>query len=145
MSFASVKPVIATFAVLLVGCVVGGLGFALGRDSADPAKAQQVAAVTAGHASAKERRAAYHRGYAAGRRDARPRRTYHDGFVAGARRGASQALGGPSFDFAPATFYIVQFAPGERGDGLRITDSHEMASGVGYELCNTNDLCQRTP
>ena len=145
------KSAIAVAVVLVVGCVVGGLGFVLGRDSATPADAKQkITAVADTQELAAARKQGYRRGFAAGRRSGR---SYDDGVTAGRRqgfqrgyeRGGFEALGGARWEFAPATFYIVQFAASAGGPELRISDVHQMYSGPSYVLCNTNDLCQRAP
>ncbi|MDX6583923.1 MAG: hypothetical protein QOI10_3107 [Solirubrobacterales bacterium] len=150
MTLTRFRPVLATAAVIIAGCVVGGVGFVLGRDSAEPTAAQRVTAVADTQGLADARKRGYRSGFAAGRGAGR---SYHEGVVAGRaqgyrhghERGGYDALGGASFEFAPATFYIVQFAAADGGPELRISDAHQMAPSVGYELCNTNDLCQRTP
>jgi hypothetical protein len=132
-------------AVLLVGGAVGGVGFLLGRDAPEPVDVSQATAAAPAHDLADARKAGYRRGFAAAGRAAEPKRTYAEGYERGYDEGAGDALGGAGVELAPATFYIVQLAAADGGAGLRLSEAHPLAPGVSYELCNTNDLCQRAP
>ena len=158
-----IAAVLATLVVL--GGALGVLGFHLGRDSVEPADAEPRAVRAPERADAEpraepadaepraepapEQRSRRGRGeppsgvatirtYAEGLRAGRGQ-GYERGFVAG----GTEALALDRFGFAPATFYIVQFATGDGGRGLRIDTADQLLPGRSYLICNTNDLCSR--
>lgn len=126
--------------LVAVAAAVGGVGFALGRDSAPGAHASSTEAAGA-------ERAAYRDGVAAGRKAAQPRRTYAEGRAEGRRRGSNEgadaALGGERFSLRGGAYYIVRFAPGERGVKLRLDRVVELAADRAYQLCGDYQLCYR--
>jgi hypothetical protein len=127
--------------LLLLGCVVGGIGFVLGRDSAEPAQAQSVVRAAASKQVAAARKAGYERGFAAGRK-AGERSAQDDRSQAADHGNASDrdALSAEGFDLDPGSYYIVQVAGGS-GDA-RISDYAPMEPGISYELCDAYGVCR---
>jgi hypothetical protein len=126
-------------AVLLLGAVLGLLGYYMGRDS--DAEGREPAAKAPRTTSEEgETGRTYEEGLRAGREEGL-RAGRREGYERGVEDGSKRMLGG--FEFAPATFYVVQFGGSGEGDGLRVIDSELMQPGRSYLLCNTNDLCAR--
>ena len=132
---------IAVAAVLLVGCVVGGLGFALGRDSAESAEAERRDRVARTAAVARARKAGYEHGLAAGSRAA-ARDRQADGADREAAPGGQDVLATDGVAYDPGAFYIVEFASPAAGGELRISHSAPMEAGHAYRLCDAYDVCQ---
>ena len=101
--------VIATTTVLLVA-VIGGIGFVLGRDSAEPALAKSAAARVIGGEQVAARETAYDRGFAAGKQAAR-----RDS-GAGEKPSPRDALAIGGFALEPGSYYVVKVAAGDSGD-----------------------------
>src|SRR4051795_60326 len=119
------KGVVVLATVLLVGVMIGGVGFVLGRDSAAPAQAQSVVRSAQTEAAAKVRKEAYKKGFAAGRKAAqqsadRDRSPTSD----------RDALSAEGFDLDPG-YYIVQVD----GDS-KIADYAPMQADTSYQLCD---------
>jgi hypothetical protein len=140
----STVAIVAT--VLLLACVIGGVGFVLGRDSAEPVQAQSVdlpsvSTRTVGTPAqpgriAAARKAAYDRGYAAGRRAA------VDPALAGRDRGgrANDVPPTKGTDLEPGSYYIVKVVR-ESGE-VRIGDYAPMRANRAYGLCDKYEVCQ---
>lgn len=125
------KSVIVLAIVLLVGCVIGGIGFVLGRDSSEPAQAQSVARAAQTERVAAMRKTAYRRGYADGRKAAE-RSAGRDGSESSER----DALSADGFDLDAGGYYIVQV-----GGDATISDYAPMEAGTGYRLCDAYGVC----
>jgi hypothetical protein len=139
----SSKTISGFAAVLLIGCVVGAVGFVLGRDSADPAQAQSVVRADQAKRVAAARKAGYERGFADGRRAAeRDQRQQPTGSDGGrSEPSGHDALAVDQFDLDPGAYYIVQVADGGSGDA-RASDYAPMEPGVSYELCDAYGVCR---
>jgi hypothetical protein len=125
------KGVVVLATVLLVGVMIGGIGFVLGRDSAEPAQAQSVARSAQTEAIAKARKAGYESGFADGRK-AGARSAGRDEPDASGR----DALSADGFDLEPGSYYIVQVD----GDS-KISDYAPMQAGTSYQLCDAYGVC----
>ncbi len=139
----SSKTISVFAAVLLIGCVVGAIGFVLGRDSAQPAQAQSV--VRAGEVKrvATARKAGYERGFANGRRAAERDQRQQPTDSGGGRSEPSghDALAVDQFDLDPGAYYIVHVADGGSGDP-RASDYAPMEPGLSYQLCDAYGVCR---
>jgi hypothetical protein len=129
------KGVVVLATVLLVGVMIGGVGFVLGRDSAAPAQAQSVVRSAQTEAAAKARKAGYKNGFAAGRKAAarsadrdRPETSDRD------------ALSADGFDLEAGGYYIVQV-----GGDSKISDYAPMQAGTSYQLCDAYGVCVSGP
>ncbi len=128
--------------VLLIGMVIGGIGFVLGRDSAEPAQAQSVARASASEQVAAARKAGYKRGFADGRKaGARSAAQDQDN---GTGANGQDALSAAGFDLDPGSYYIVQVAEGDSGQA-EISDYAPLESGASYELCDAYGVCRQAP
>ena len=158
-----IAAVLATLVVL--GGALGVLGFYLGRDSVEQADAEPGPGrrpsrpmPSSGRSGldaepqaepAPEQRS--HRGRGEPPSAEATIRTYAEGLRAGREQGyergfaagGNEALALDRFDFAPATFYVVQFATGDRGQGPHIDTADQLLPGRSYLICNTNDLCSQ--
>jgi hypothetical protein len=143
----STVAIVAT--LVLLACVVGGVGFVLGRDSAEPVQAQSVDLPTVGTRSvgtsarpshiAAARKAAYERGYAAGRRAAVDPAL--EGRDHGGRANDQDVLSTKGTDLEPGSYYIVKVVRGDSGK-VRIGDYAPMRANRAYGLCDKYDVCQ---
>jgi hypothetical protein len=124
------KGAVVLATVLLVGVMIGGIGFVLGRDSAAPAQAQSVVRSAQTEATAKARKAGYENGFAAGRKAAR-RSAAQDRSETSDR----DALSADGFDLNPG-YYIVQV----NGDS-KIGDYAPMQADTSYLLCDAYGVC----
>jgi hypothetical protein len=129
------KGVIVLATVLLVGVMIGGIGFVLGRDSAEPAQAQSVVRSAQTEATAKARKEGYKRGFAAGRKAAE-RSAGRDPKETSDR----DALSADGFDLQPGSYYIVQVD----GDS-KISDYAPLQAGTSYQLCDAYGVCISSP
>ena len=121
--------------VLLLGLVVGGVGFVLGRDSAEPDQAPSASRSAHTEQVAAARKAGYRRGFAAGRRTAARRAGEGGNEMSG-----GDALAVSDFDLQPG-YYVVRVA----GDGseARVDDYAPMEPGISYALCDAYGVCRR--
>ena len=129
------RSVVVLVTVLLLGLVVGGVGFVLGRDSAEPDQAPSAARSAQTEQVAAARKAGYERGFAAGRRAAARRAA-----EAGSGASGDDALAVSDFDLQPG-YYVVRVA----GDGpeARVDDYAPMEPGISYALCDAYGVCRR--
>jgi hypothetical protein len=128
------KTAIVLATALLVGCTVGGIGFVLGRDSAEPAQAQSVTRAANTEAVAKARKAGYRNGFADGRKAAQ--RQAADGRTRDDRATGHDALAVDDFSLDPG-YYVVRV-----GGDARAIDYAPMESGLSYELCDAYGVCR---
>ena len=132
----SLRVVLAT--IVLLGCVVGGIGYVLGRDSAEPAQAKIAERSPGGEELAAAREAGYDRGFAAGKKAAERDSEQSD------RPSPRDALSAGGFDLDPGSYYIVRVAEGHSGKPA-IADYAALESGVGYRLCDAYGVCRVGP
>ena len=123
--------------LVLLACVIGGVGYVLGRDSAEPVQAQSVEARSpdtgAQADQAAARKEAYERGFADGRRTA----------VQPVLEGGDDQdeLSTEGTDLEPGSYYIVKVVRGDSG-AVRIGDYAPMRADRAYGLCDKYDVCQ---
>ncbi len=130
--------------VLVLGAVLGLLGFYVGRDSTSDARERAGRATTVAEDGARTYQEGLREGREEGLREGREEgyaEGREDGYAGGRSDAYERALAVERFDFVPATFYVVQFAGTANRDDLRINTSERMQPGRSYLLCNTNDLC----
>ena len=130
------KTAIVLATALLVGCMVGGIGFVLGRDSAAPAEASSVTRAAQTEAVAKVRKAAYDKGFAAGRKAGEV--SSRDNADAGHANG-HDALAVEDFSLDPG-YYVVRV-----GDDAEAIDYAPMEQGLTYDLCDSYGVCRHAP
>jgi hypothetical protein len=134
------KSAILVVVVLLVGMVIGGIGFVLGRDSAEPAHAQSVVRAAASEQIVAARKAGYKNGFADGRK-AGARSATRD---RGGDANGPDALSAGDFDLDPGAYYIVQVAEGSSAQAA-ISDYAPLEPGISYELCDAYGVCRQAP
>lgn len=125
------KLVIVLATALLLGCVIAGIGFVLGRDSSEPAQAQSVARAAQSERITAIRKAAYKHGFADGRKAAERN--------AGRDRSATSdrdALSANGFELEPGSYYVVQV-----GGDSKISEYAPMQAGGSYQLCDAYGVC----
>jgi len=130
------KTAIVLATALLIGCMVGGIGFVLGRDSATPAQASSVTRAAQTEAVAKVRKTAYDKGFADGRK-AGERSSRDD--QAADRGNRHDALAVDDFSLDPG-YYVVQV-----GDDAGAIDYAPMEQGLTYDLCDSYGVCRHAP
>ena len=138
------KTAVVLVTVLLLGCVVGGIGFVLGRDSAEPAQAQSIVRAAASKQVAAARKAGYEHGFAAGRK-AGERSAHRDQPAGNSDEppNGHDALSAADFDLDPGSYYIVQVTDGD--SGAEISDYAPLDPGASYELCDAYGVCRHAP
>jgi hypothetical protein len=125
--------------IVLLGCVIGGVGYVIGRDSIQPAQAR-TAAPSAGDAErlAAARKTGYERGFAAGKKAAERQADTGD------EPNARDALSAGGFDLDPGSYYIVQVAAGDSG-AAQISEYAPLQPGASYKLCDAYGVCRQAP
>ena len=125
--------------IVLLGCVVGGVGYVLGRDSIQPAQAKS-AASSSGDAErlAVARKAGYEHGFAAGKKAAERRADSRE------EPNDRDALSAGGFDLDPGSYYVVQVAAGDSGTA-RISEYAPLEPGASYKLCDAYGVCRQAP
>ena len=123
------KLAIVLATVLLLGCVIAGIGFVLGRDSSEPAQAQSVARAAKTEHVAAIRKSAYKRGFADGRKAAERSRDRSE-------TSDRDALSANGFDLEPGSYYVVQV-----GGDSKISEYAPMQAGGSYQLCDAYGVC----
>ena len=125
--------------VVLLGCVIGGVGYVIGRDSIRPAQAKSSAAQStdAGQV-ATAREAGYERGFEAGKKAAE--RQAGNGETPNER----DALSAGGFDLDPGSYYIVRVAEGDSGKA-QVSEYAPLQSGASYKLCDAYGVCRAAP
>ena len=125
--------------VVLLGGVIGGIGFVLGRDSSEPAQAKSPALRFPGDDRvAAARETGYERGFAAGKKAAE-RQTGHAG-----KPDRRDALSAGRFDLEPGSYYIVQVGQGDSGEA-EISSYASLEPGASYRLCDAYGVCRQAP
>ena len=124
--------------VVLLGCVIGGVGYVIGRDSIQPAQARSAAQTVGAEHVAAAREAGYERGFAAGKKAAER----HAGN--GDKPNGRDALSTGGFDLDPGSYYIVQVAAGDSG-AARISEYAGLEPGASYKLCDAYGVCRQAP
>jgi len=124
--------------IVLLGCVVGGVGYVLGRDSIPPAQAKSAAQTVDAEQVAAAREAGYKRGFAAGKKAAERHADTGD------NPNERDALSAGGFDLDPGSYYIVQVAAGDSGTA-RVSEYAPLEPGASYKLCDAYGVCRQAP